>query len=237
LVLTELGELVARQAEAMEQHIQSMDAFVEDDRDACIGTVRVTSVPILTNRLFARSVRELIENHPGLIIELIPDSRDLSLTRREADVAVRLARPTTGGMNVKARCIGTFVYAAYAARSTSLREVGRLPWITYEDAMSHLPQARWISGVVKTDHNGVSGLRVHDAETALEAAVAGLGKTLLPTSVADNDARLRRLELNNGRPCPSREIWLLAHVDLLELARVKAVIGWIERSVNPARRK
>jgi DNA-binding transcriptional LysR family regulator len=94
-----------------------------------------------------------------------------------------------------------------------------------------------MSGVAKANNSSVSGLRVHDAETALEAAVAGLGKTLLPTSVADSDARLRRLDLHNNRPYPSREIWLLAHADLLELARVKAVIGWIERSVNPACRK
>ena len=44
--------------------------------------------------------------------------------------------------------------------------------------MSHLPQARWISGVVKINGDCLSGLRVHDAETALEVTVAALGKTL-----------------------------------------------------------
>jgi DNA-binding transcriptional LysR family regulator len=237
LVLTEVGELVAREAEAMEQHVRSIDACLGGDRDACAGTVRVTSVPILTNRLLARSARELIEQHPGLIVELIADSRDLSLTRREADVAVRLARPDAGGMNVKARRIGTIGYAPYAVRSASPREAGRLPWITYEEAMSHLPQARWISGVVKPDRKRLSGLRVYDAETALEAAVAGLGRTLLPTVVADGDVRLRRLPLKHHRPCPSREVWLLAHVDLLEVARVKVVTGWIESLFDATGRK
>jgi hypothetical protein len=50
-----------------------------------------------------------------LIIELIADGRDLSLTRREADFAVRLVRPMTGGMDIKARRIGTLDYAAYAS--------------------------------------------------------------------------------------------------------------------------
>lgn len=216
----------------MEQHIQSIDARIGGGRDPCVGTVRVTSVPILTNRLLACAARKLIEQHPGLVVELIAHSRDLSLTRREADLAVRLARPNSGGMSVKVRRIGALVYAAYAARSISLREAGRLPWITYEDAMSHLPQARWISGLVKGDRNGVSGLRVHDAETALEAAAAGSGRTLLPTRVADNDLRLRRLLLKNDRPCPSREIWLLAHAQLLGLARIKTLMGWIEGVVN-----
>jgi DNA-binding transcriptional LysR family regulator len=235
-VLTEVGEFVARQAEVMEQHFHSINTVVGDNGDTCVGTVRVTSVPILTNRLFASSARDLVENRPHLVIELIPDSRDLNLTHREADVAVRLARPTTGGMNVKARRIGVLAYATYASRTIPLRKAGRLPWITYEESMSHLPQARWISGVVK-GKNGLSGLRVHDAETALDATVAGLGKTLLPTLVADRDARLRRLSLNNDRPYPSREIWLLAHADQVELARVKAVTEWVEKLVNAAGRK
>jgi hypothetical protein len=64
-----------------------------------------------------------------------------------------------------------------------------------------------------------------------------LGKTLLPTLVADRNARLRRLSLSNDRPCPSREIWLLAHAEQVGLARVKAVTEWVEKLVNAAGRK
>jgi DNA-binding transcriptional LysR family regulator len=236
LVLTEVGDLVARRAEAMEQHFHSIGAFVGDHPDPWTGIVRVTSVPILANRLLAGSARELIQDHPGLIIELIPDSRDFSLARREADVAIRLARPVTGGMDVKARRIGTLDYAVYASSAIPARQGRRLPWITYEDAMSHLPQASWILGVVKSNGDCLSGLRVHDAETALEATVAALGKTLLPAIVADGDTRLRRLSLSNDLPCPSREIWLLAHADQLELAGVQAVIEWVERLTGRGRK-
>ena len=70
----------------------------------------------------------------------------------------------------------------------------------------------------------------------LEATVAALGKTLLPIMVADRDARLRRLDLSHNRPCPSREIWLLAHADQLDLARVRAVIEWVERLTGCGRK-
>jgi DNA-binding transcriptional LysR family regulator len=90
--------------------------------------------------------------------------------------------------------------------------------------------------MVKSDADTLYGLRVHDAETALEATVAALGKTLLPIMVADRDARLRRLDLND-RPYPSREIWLLAHADQLELARVRAVIEWVERLTGHGRKR
>lgn len=86
--------------------------------------------------------------------------------------------------------------------------------------MSHLAHARWMECAGHDDGAGRSSLRVHDAETALEAAVAGLGKTLLPTLVADSDKRLRRIDVMLGRAFPDREIWLLAHADQLGFARM-----------------
>jgi DNA-binding transcriptional LysR family regulator len=233
LVLTQAGELVAQRTEAMEQHFRAISEVGGSDRLPVRGAVRITSVPILINRLLARAAGSLLEDHPGLIVELIPESRDLSLMRREADIAVRLARPSTGGARVRGRRIGDLLYGGYAAAGLSPRETRRLPWITYEDVMSHLPQAKWIARAANGVGGSVSGLRVHDAETALEAAVAGLGKTLLPVVVAGRDARLRRLasDANNGEPLPRREIWLLTHADDAELSRISAAVSWIERAV------
>jgi DNA-binding transcriptional LysR family regulator len=230
-MLTEAGELVAREAEAMEHHFRLL-AAASDDHDSYVGTVRITSVPILANRVFASSAQSLLASKPGLIIELVPDSRDFNLTRREADIAVRLARPSTGGLSVKARRIGTLDYLPYASATLTSREVRRLPWIAYEDAMSHLPQAKWMASNARVGRESIAALRVHDAETALEAAVAGLGKTLLPTLVACRDARLHRLQMDASRPCPSREIWLLVHADLIGVRRVSDVVEWIETVVS-----
>jgi len=235
LVLTEAGERVVRAVEVMERHYASIAALV--DGDTCSGTVRLTSVPILTNRLFTYKFGDLATRYPNLIVELIPDSRDFSLTRREADIAVRLARPATGGMSVKAHRIGTLTYGAYVSRDMPHRLVGPLPWISYDDSMSHLPQARWMERVGGEDGAGKSSLRVHDAETALEAAVSGLGKTLLPSLVADSDRRLRRIDVTVDRPLPAREIWLLAHADQLELARVVVVMEWVKIIVATSSRR
>jgi DNA-binding transcriptional LysR family regulator len=172
-----------------------------------------------------------------MIVELVPDSRDLSLTRREADLAIRLARPATGGTNVKARRIGALDYAAYTSSAIKLRDARCLPWITFDEAMSHLPQARWIARAARDVTRDISGLRVHDAKTALEAAAAGLGITLLPTAIADRDTRLRPVPSITAQPCPRRDIWLLAHADQIDLARVSTAIKWVEGVVAGSDRK
>jgi DNA-binding transcriptional LysR family regulator len=97
--------------------------------------------------------------------------------------------------------------------------------------MSHLPQARWIARATKGGEGEICGLRVRDAETALEATAAGLGKTLLPTIVAARDTRLHRLDSRVNR-IPSREIWLLAHADQADLPRVVATIKWLEKVIR-----
>ena len=235
LMLTEVGEAVVRQAEAIEHRFELVREIVSHGEDT--GTVRVTSVAILTNRLFVRAVPQLAAEHPGLTVELIPEGRNLNLALREADVAVRLARPTLGGLNIRARRIGRLDYAVYVAKAVSLREARRLPWIAYQQAMSHLPQARWMAAAAKGDDRELCNLRVHDAETALEAAASGLGKTLLPSLVADRDMRLRSIDPGVDRPCPAREIWLLAHSDQLALAKTTAVMDWIARTIFVADRQ
>ena len=130
----------------------------------------------------------------------------------------------------KARRIGKLRYAAYA--SGAMRQVRSLPWISYEDSMGHLPHARWMEQAAADNRQRRSALRVHDAETALEGVAAGLGKSLLPTAVADKDRRLRRIELETARPVPSRELWLLVHADQYRLPRIAAVIAWLEKVVQ-----
>jgi DNA-binding transcriptional LysR family regulator len=222
---TTSGERAALHAERIEREIGMLAAALSGADDSASGAVRVTSVPIIVNHILVPAAGILLKRHPRLELELIADARDLSLTRREVDLALRLARPKTGGTRVRARRVGAVRYEVYAASSCSPREARRLPWITYDEAMAHLPQARWIAAAAGND----ASVRVNDAEAVLEAVIAGLGRSLLPCVVADRDPRLRKLGGQSGTPALTRELWLLAHSDLRTLGRIEAVVRWIEQ--------
>jgi DNA-binding transcriptional LysR family regulator len=229
LRLTASGQRAALHAERMEREVHAFDSAVSGTNDAISGTVRLTSVPIIVNHLLVPAANTLLQRHPQLILEFVGDARDLSLTRREADLALRLARPKTGGTKVAARRIGTLEYAAYASASCSAREATMLPWVSYDEALAHLPQARWIAAAAVRNNEKIAALRVDDAAPLLEAVAVGLGRTLLPCFVADRDQRLRRLGPKRRAPLLARELWLLVHSELRRLARIEAVIEWIER--------
>jgi DNA-binding transcriptional LysR family regulator len=226
---TASGERAALHAERIEREIGLLAGGFLGTDNRVSGTVRVTSVPIVVNHILVPAAAMLLKRHLQLRLELVADARDLSLTRREADLALRLARPKTGGTRVRTRRIGTIRYEVYAASSCSAHEAKKLPWITYDEVMEHLPQARWMAATAARHDDRMAGLRVNDAEALLQAVIAGLGRSLLPCVVADGDSRLRRLGAKSGTPALTRELWLLAHSDLSTLARIEAVVHWIEQ--------
>jgi len=228
LALTRAGERAVLRAERIEREIGALGAELTGTDGAAAGAVRVTAVPIVANRILIPASAALLTRHPGLQLDIIGEARDLSLTRREADLALRLARPRTGGTRVLARRVGALHYAAYAPAVCPPREIEKLPWITYDEAMAHLPQARWIAARAADRGETIAALRVADADSVLEAVIAGLGRSLLPSAIAAGETRLRRIGSGRGGPALSRELWLLVHRELKSLARIEAVIDWIE---------
>ncbi|MEA2822075.1 MAG: hypothetical protein QOJ86_4079 [Bradyrhizobium sp.] len=231
LQLTTSGERAALHAERIEREIGLLAGGLAGADDMVAGTVRVTSVPIIINHVLVPALQILLKRHPRLQLELIADARDLSLTRREADVALRLARPKTGGTRVTARRIGTLRYEVYGPAACSAAEAKKLPWITYDEAMADLPQARWIAAAVAGNDGKIASVRMNDAEAVLEAVIAGLGRSLLPCVVADSDSRLTRFGAKGRPPALKRELWLLAHAELKTLGRIEAVLDWMEQTV------
>ncbi len=224
---TQAGEIALARAEAIEAEIGGLTAAVKGIDTAAAGTVRLTAVPVLINHLLLPAAAGLMARHPGLALELIADVRDLSLTRREADIAVRLARPgEEAGDRVITRRIGTLDYAVYAADGAD-----DPPWLIYEGGMAHLPQQRWMSRAAEKGGR-IAAVTVNDGDSLLHGVAAGLGKALLPCLIADRMRGLRRLDWG-AEPMPGREIWVLTLPDLRHLPRVAAVLDWIEAVLGP----
>lgn len=223
---TEAGETAVRRAEAVEAEIGGLTSTVQGADAVARGTVRLTAVPLLINRLLVPALPALVERHPGVRLELVAEPRDLNLTRREADMALRLARPTPdAGRRILARRLATLPYAAYVACGSE-KHAAELPWLTYDDGMAHLPQARWLARAAARD-GGPGAVAANDGEALLQAVAAGLGRSLLPCAVGDRVDNLRRLPPGE-EAWPERELWLLTHPDLKPLARIAAVTEWLE---------
>ena len=224
LLPTDAGAETIARAERIELEVQATEGRLSGINDRAAGNVRVTAACLFTNHVLVPALPRLLKKHPQLRIELVADGRDLSLTNREADVGVRLARPESDSRAIAKR-VGKLSYAVYAAAGQAGKN---LPWIAYDDRLRDLPQAKWIADEMARDGAAKPQLLINDAETLLKCLTLGLGKSLLPVEVGEKSRGLARI--SDGSKPMAREIWILVHPELRDLTRVKAVMDWLQET-------
>jgi DNA-binding transcriptional LysR family regulator len=219
---TEAGAETIERAERIELEVQAAESKLTGVNERAAGTVRVTAACLFTNHIIAPALPSLLEANPHLRVELVADGRDLSLTNREADVAIRLARPETETRSIIKR-VGRLSYGVY---KSAAHANAPMPWIAYDERLRDLPQARWIAERMVQDEADQPQVLINDAETLLRCVKLGLGKSVLPITVGDKEPDLVRIE-RDASPM-SREIWLMVHPELRKLTRIRAVMDWLE---------
>lgn len=214
-------------AEVVEGQSLALQDSLSQTAGQITGRVRMSSVPIIVNRILVPGLAALQTRHPQLSVDLVPAANNLDLSKREADLALRFARPTKGGLRTKAQKLGALTFGIYGPREVPPDHADGLDWITYDAAFSDLPQARWLERAVSGAMAREASVQVADAETALSAVAHGLGKTLLPDAAAKGDPRVQRLPASGDAALPVRDVWLLSHADQEARASVAAAKEWL----------
>lgn len=111
---TEAAKRLAPHAEALEASASALLRSMAEAGDAVTGTVRLTASEIIAVEVLPPILAALSARHPGLVIELVPSNRVEDLLQREADIAVRMTRPTQA--QLVARRLGDIRLGLYAHR-------------------------------------------------------------------------------------------------------------------------
>jgi DNA-binding transcriptional LysR family regulator len=195
------------------------------------GIVRLTTTDTLVD-VIAPALAALKSEHPGIIVELIVANTFFTLTRREADIALRPATAAPEGL--AGRRLATVATAPYAS-AAYLDRCGRKPlreydWLGFEDSLGHLRSARWVSANLPEER---IVFRADSLLALRSAAVGGFGVAALPCYLADPAAELRRVTT----PLPDMEgsLWLLTHPDLRKVARVRTVLDFMADALSRQR--
>ena len=229
---TAAGDELAALATRVEENVLALARHADAaDRDLA-GTVRLTTPTHVCAQLLAPALPSLRERYPRLLLEVAVDQRIFDLTRREADLALRLGRPREAGLVM--RKLGEVAYGFYAARGQPAVRRGRVDFeadafVGFDDSLASAPQERWLARVAPAR---TLAFRCNSSLSLVAAVRAGMGVALLPCFVAAADSGLIRLEA----PEPvHHELWILFHGDLGRTPRVRAVIDWVDEVVQAAR--
>ena len=219
-------------AESMEQAAHAFARGTEAFEAEPEGEVRITAPPGLVDHFLAAMLPRLCEAYPRLRVRLLSSVRYSDLTRREADLALRLSRPASG--NLVAKRVSELPYCIIsapevAARLGRLRDPNAARWTTWDDDLAHLPDRVWLDRHVAPEN---LALLTSSMTAQLQAVRAGLGLMLAPDRYAELGGlarvacapKLRR----SIAEIPPATLWLVGHRALREVPRVAAVWSWLD---------
>jgi DNA-binding transcriptional LysR family regulator len=228
-VATELATRLAEHGEQMEVALEAARSAVEAAPAQVSGTVRITTTDTVLHGLIAPALRGLREEHPLLSFELHSGTELASLTRRDADIAVRATRRPPP--HLIGRLVGPIRVAVYGARKGGPRsfkqaESGGADWVAPDDALPEHPSVVWRKRRLPKVQ---PRYRVGSIQSVLELVALGLGVGIVPLFLAEGRADVRRL--TEPLEEAEHELWLLTHPEARHLRRVSVVYAHLAASL------
>lgn len=190
------GLLLLEAARRMELELQQARRALEGATDGPVGEVRITAPEVISSALLAGCLKRLQSIAPRLRVELVAGSPVMGLSRRETDVALRYEDQLHGDFVRDCSFqVGFGIYATplYAERHGSPSRIDDFDGhtlITFDDTPGHIAPARW---QVKGGKGATVVFRSNSVHSRMTAARSGMGCTLLPCVLGDQDSSLLRM--------------------------------------------
>ncbi|WP_353230987.1 LysR family transcriptional regulator [Novosphingobium sp.] len=229
--LTALGEAVLGNAERMEAEAIAVERMVQGRDVALSGVVRLTTVEIIANLLIPGAAMRLHAKYPAITLDVLSESRTLNLSKREADIAIRMTR--FEGNQLVSRRMAVAASALYASAGYVAKH-GRNPAdpghavVTVLEDQAHMAEPQWLAARLP---DARVALRSNSRDAQMAAMRAGLGLAYLPCFLAEGHADVVRID-DGG---PPRDVWLGVHADLRHMPRIRAVIDALDAEFAVAR--
>lgn len=230
-VITPAGEEILEQSERMEEQANSLERQIYGRDTSLTGKLRVTLPQALATHLIMPDLVSFARANPDIELEIVTSYETLNLTRRQADVAIRLVYENQSpAEHLHGRRITSVYRAIYISKSLVNRNspessTSALNWIIKEEDG---PLPNWATRS-DTQPKGTTYI-VSDLLAQITATREGLGASILPCFIGDNDPSLQRLSPDSTRLYG--ELWMLTHSDIRNTPRVRAFTEFMTDAIR-----
>lgn len=201
LVLTEQGEVLYRTAHDVFGKLSMTEAILTESKDRPKGPLKITTTVAFGSTWLAPRMRQFVEVYPEIEVHLILSDKDLDLSMREADVAVRLSPPRQA--DLIQRHLLTMHMHVYAASSYikkegmpgSAEDLDKHRIVVYgHDTRPPVPNVNWLLEVGRKDgHPRRPSMTVNNVYAVMRAVQSGTGIGALPEFMVQDASDLMNI--------------------------------------------
>jgi DNA-binding transcriptional LysR family regulator len=233
-VLTAGGEELIAAARHIDDTVTSLQRKLAGQDLRLSGAIRVTTTDTLMGSILPEILAGFRAAHPGIGIEIALSNVMFSLSKRDADVAIRPAKDppeTLIGRRVAKIAFAIYASPHYLAKHRKTDDLTAHQWVGPDDSLAGTSVAQWMRSELPESEiilraDSLMGLR--------QGAQAGLGLAALPCYLGD---------ISPGLVCVHRPIaamqtalWVLTHADLRHTARIRAFTEFAANALSRRRR-
>jgi DNA-binding transcriptional LysR family regulator len=226
-VLTAAGDRLYKAAEEVEAQLLRAQGDLSQSDAELSGAVRLAAPDGFTTLFLCPRLGHLKAKYPSLTVQLVPMSRTFSLSKREADLAITIERPDEGRLSVRKlidyslHFYAAKTYLAERASPQRLEDLQRHCLVTYVQDLIFADQLNFMPELYGPTY---SRLECSTAVGQLEAVRGGAGIGILHDYAAHRDEQLQVVLPDTVF---ERSYWIVTHLDMRELSRVRAMSEFI----------
>ncbi|MBV6305257.1 LysR family transcriptional regulator [Candidimonas humi] len=231
--LTEDGQRLFAYAEQMEGALLSAREELSGIGQTLSGHLRIGCTEGFGNYVLTPLMTDFLGRYPELTLDILPVPRFISLSKREADLAIALEQPQRGPYictrltDYELRLYGTHTYLERSGPIRSRADLAGHSFIGYVEELVFSDRLRYLEDVLP-------GSRVVFKSTSViaqyHAALRGGALAVLPCFMAAQDSRLR--PVLEDQVVITRSFWMYCHEDLRRSKRVMALWDYLKKAVQ-----
>ena len=231
--LTEDGQRFFAHAEQIESAMLNAQEEVSGQAASLSGHLRVGATEGFGSYVLAPLMVDFQRRFPGITLDIMPVPRFISLSKREADIAISLEQPQRGPYlrtllgEYSLRLYGTRDYLDGSAPILRREDLAQHRYIGYVDELLFSDHLRYLDDIVPA---ASVGFRSTSVIAQYHAALHGNALAILPCFMAAQEPRLVAVLPNEIRV--TRRFWMYCHEDLRQSRRVMALWDFIKRATQ-----
>ena len=226
--LTNEGQSLRESIQAIEAMMQNACEEITGTDIALSGKVRIGCTEGYGGVFLAPQLTHFQKQYLAISIDLLPVPHFVNLSKREADIAITLERPTRGPFVSTKLCdyrLRLYATKEYLVQHKPIRCVNDLPqhaFINYVEDLTFSKQLHYLDQFI---HQAKTPFCTTGALSQYFACLQGQHLAILPCFIAEQDSRLQAVLPDEV--VVTNSFWISCHEDFRKLKRIRVIWDYI----------